>query len=126
MRVLVADEFPRTHLEHLRGLGVSVDFKPGLKGPELVEAAREASILVVRSTEVKAEVFEKAHALSLVIRAGAGVNTIDVKAASARGVYVANCPGMNAVAVAELTLGLMLAIDRQIPDNVAGLRQASW
>jgi D-3-phosphoglycerate dehydrogenase len=61
-----------------------------------------------------------------VIRAGAGVNTIDVKAASARGVYVANCPGQNAIAVAELTWGLILAVDRRIPDNVQALRSGKW
>jgi hypothetical protein len=54
------------------------------------------------------------------------VNTIDVKAASARGVYVANCPGPNAIAVAELTRGLILAVDRHIPDNVAALCEGKW
>jgi D-3-phosphoglycerate dehydrogenase len=126
MRVLVADEFPKVHLESLRGLGLTVDFRPGLKGDALAEAAKDASILVVRSTEVPARVFEVATGLSLVIRAGAGVNTIDVKAASAHGVFVANCPGQNAIAVAELTFGLMLAVDRHIPDNVAALRQGMW
>jgi D-3-phosphoglycerate dehydrogenase / 2-oxoglutarate reductase len=126
MRVLVADEFPKVHLESLRGLGLTVDFRPGLKGEALAEAAKDASILVVRSTEVPAKVFEVAKGLSLVIRAGAGVNTIDVKAASAHGVFVANCPGQNAIAVAELTFGLMLAVDRHIPDNVAALRQGVW
>jgi D-3-phosphoglycerate dehydrogenase len=126
MRVLVADEFPKVHLESLRGLGLTVDFRPGLKGDTLAEAAKDATILVVRSTEVPAKVFEVAKGLSLVIRAGAGVNTIDVKAASAHGVFVANCPGQNAIAVAELTFGLMLAVDRHIPDNVAALRQGVW
>jgi D-3-phosphoglycerate dehydrogenase len=126
MRILVADEFSRRHLDGLRGLGLTVDFRPELKADELPEAAKEASFLVVRSTEVKAAVFENARALSLVVRAGAGVNTIDVQAASARGVYVANCPGQNAIAVAELTLGLILAADRRIPDNVAALRQGRW
>ncbi|MDY7228049.1 3-phosphoglycerate dehydrogenase family protein [Hyalangium rubrum] len=126
MRILVADEFPKHHLDSLRGLGLSVDFRPGLKGDALAEAAKEASILVVRSTEVSAKVFEVATGLSLVVRAGAGVNTIDVKAASARGVFVANCPGQNAIAVAELTFGLMLSVDRHIPDNVAALRQGVW
>ncbi|WP_224241344.1 3-phosphoglycerate dehydrogenase family protein [Hyalangium gracile] len=126
MRVLVADEFPKVHLDSLRGLGLTVDFRPGLKGDALAEAARDVSILVVRSTEVPARVFEVARGLSLVIRAGAGVNTIDVKAASAHGVFVANCPGQNAIAVAELTFGLMLAVDRHIPDNVASLRQGVW
>lgn len=126
MRILVADEFPKAHLEALRGLGLTVDFRPGLKGDTLAEAARDASILVVRSTEVPARVFEVASGLSLVVRAGAGVNTIDVKAASARGVFVANCPGQNAVAVAELAFGLMLSVDRRIPDNVSALRQGIW
>lgn len=126
MRILVADEFPKAHLEALRGLGLTVDFRPGLKGDTLAEATRDASILVVRSTEVPARVFELASGLSLVVRAGAGVNTIDVKAASARGVFVANCPGQNAIAVAELAFGLMLAVDRRIPDNVSALRQGIW
>lgn len=126
MRILVADEFPKVHLDSLRGLGLSVDFRPGLKGDALAEAAKDVSILVVRSTEVPAKVFEVARGLSLVIRAGAGVNTIDVKAASAHGVFVANCPGQNAIAVAELTFGLMLSVDRHIPDNVAALRQGVW
>jgi D-3-phosphoglycerate dehydrogenase len=126
MRVLVADEFPRSHLERLRGLGLTVDFRPELKPDELPGAAREASILIVRGKEVSERVFQQAHALSLVIRAGAGVNTIDVKAASARGVYVANCPGQNAIAVAELAMGLILSLDRQISDGVASLREGKW
>jgi D-3-phosphoglycerate dehydrogenase len=126
MRILVADEFPGKHLELLRGLGPTVEYRPELKSPDLPEAARQASILIVRSTEVNERVFAQASSLSLVVRAGAGVNTIDVKAASARGVYVANCPGQNAIAVAELTFGLILAVDRRIPDNVAALREGRW
>src|SRR5881392_4059965 len=103
MRILIADEFSKNHLDTLRGLGLTVDYKPDAKADDLPALGREAAILVVRSTEVKKAVFESAHALSLVIRAGAGVNTIDVAAASTRGVYVANCPGQNAIAVAELT-----------------------
>lgn len=126
MRILVADEFSRKHLDALRALGLTVEFRPELKADDLPDASKDASILVVRSTEVKAQVFEKAHALSLVIRAGAGVNTIDVKAASERGVYVANCPGQNAIAVAELAFGLILAMDRRIVENVVSLREGKW
>ncbi len=126
MRILVADQFPKKQLESLRGLGLTVEYRPDLKTEELPEAARQASILVVRSTEVDENVFAQASSLSLVVRAGAGVNTIDVRAASIRGVYVANCPGQNAVAVAELTWALILAVDRRIPDNVAALRQGRW
>jgi D-3-phosphoglycerate dehydrogenase / 2-oxoglutarate reductase len=126
MRILVADDFSKRYLDALGGLGLTVDFRPELKAEGLAEAADQAAILVVRGTEVRQEVFERARGLSLVIRAGAGVNTIDVRAASERGVYVANCPGQNAVAVAELTLGLILAWDRRIPDNVSALREGRW
>jgi D-3-phosphoglycerate dehydrogenase / 2-oxoglutarate reductase len=126
MRILIADEFSKAHLDALAQLGLEVTFKPGAGADALPELARDAAILVVRSTEVKKAVFDAAHALSLVIRAGAGVNTIDVAAASGRGVFVANCPGQNAIAVAELTLGLLLAADRRIPDNVSALREGKW
>lgn len=126
MKLLVADAFPQERLADLRALGLAVDHQPGVKAQELPAAARDASILVVRSKQVQAAVFEQAHALSLVVRAGAGTNTIDVAAASRRGVYVANCPGQNSVAVAELAIGLVLALDRRIPDNVALLRQGRW
>jgi D-3-phosphoglycerate dehydrogenase len=126
MRVLVADKFETSGLEGLRALGCEVQFEPGLKEQALVEAvvSSGAQVLVVRSTKVTAAMM--APALKLVIRAGAGVNTIDVKAATAAGVTVANCPGKNSLAVAELTLGLILALDRRIPDNVADLRAGTW
>jgi D-3-phosphoglycerate dehydrogenase len=126
MRVLIADEFPAAQQNDLERLGLEVRYQPSTRGTALAEAACDVSILIVRSTEVPAAVFESAAALTLVIRAGAGVNTIDVKAASARGVYVANCPGQNAIAVAELTWGLILGSDRRIPDNVGALREGRW
>src|SRR5262249_41372929 len=64
--------------------------------------------------------------LSLIVRAGAGYNTIDVAGASKRGIYVSNCPGKNAIAVAELAFGLLLSLDRRVPDNVAEMRGGSW
>jgi len=124
--LLVADAFPKDHLASLAALGLSVDHQPSVSAKDLPAAAREASILVVRSKQVSAEVFEAAPALSLVIRAGAGVNTIDVAAASRRGVFVANCPGQNSIAVAELAVGLVLSLDRRIPDEVALLRAGKW
>src|SRR5205814_2331744 len=84
-----------------------------------------AEVDVVRGTNVTASMLE-AGSLSLVVRAGAGYNTIDVPTASKRGIYVSNCPGKNAIAVAELACGLMLALDRRIPDNVAELRAGKW
>jgi D-3-phosphoglycerate dehydrogenase len=126
MRILIADTFSERHLDELRRLGLDVDYRPSLKRDELPGAIAGASILVVRSTEVSAETIGAGEALALVVRAGAGVNTIDRKAASARGVFVANCPGKNAIAVAELTIGLLCALDRRIPDNVADLRAGVW
>jgi D-3-phosphoglycerate dehydrogenase len=126
MKVLVIDQFPEAHLEEMRRLGLGVDYRPQLKPEELSAAVEGISILVARGKEVRKEAIERSQSLALIIRAGAGVNTIDVKAASARGVYVANCPGKNAIAVAELTMGLLLSIDRRIPDAVADLRAGSW
>jgi len=127
MRVLVADKFEQSGLDGLAAAGCEVLCEPGLADDALVAAIAEyrPDVLVVRSTKVNAAMLD-AGPLSLVVRAGAGVNTIDVAAASSRGVYVANCPGKNAVAVAELTLGLLLALDRRIPDAVADLRAGVW
>ncbi|RMF61982.1 MAG: hydroxyacid dehydrogenase, partial [Bacteroidetes bacterium] len=101
---------------------------PSLKGEALVEALRteQPEVLVVRSTKVPAEAMDADPRLELIVRAGAGYDTIDVEAASARGIFVANCPGKNAAAVAELTLGLILALDRSIPDNVLDARNGVW
>jgi D-3-phosphoglycerate dehydrogenase len=126
MKALIADAFPSERLADLSALGITVQHRADIPVKDLPAAAADATILVVRSKQVGAEVFERARALSLVVRAGAGVNTIDVGAASRRGVYVANCPGQNAIAVAELAMGLIIAADRRIPDNVAALRAGRW
>ena len=127
MKILIADKFPDSGVEALRALGCEVTVDPELKEETLVAAVREtrADALVVRSTKVTEPMLEAGN-LRLVVRAGAGYNTIDVKAASSRGIYVSNCPGKNAVAVAELAFGLILALDRRIPDNVADLRGGRW
>lgn len=128
MNVLIADKFPETQQSILREAGLSVISEPGLNGESLVAAVAEKKpeVLVVRSTKVPAEAIEAYPGLSLVVRAGAGYDTIDVAAASKRSVYVANCPGMNSVAVAELAFGLILSLDRRIPDNTADLRAGVW
>jgi len=126
MKVLVADKFPEKRLGEIEALGVKVSYQPKLGAEDLPEALTEAAVLIVRSTLVSAAAIQGSPALSLIIRAGAGVNTIDCAAASERGIYVANCPGKNAVAVAELAMGLICALDRRIPDNVADLRRGVW
>jgi D-3-phosphoglycerate dehydrogenase len=126
MRVLIADKFEDSGVAGLRALGYDVDYQPDLKDAALADALAKsrAEALVVRSTKVTAEMLPAT--LKLIVRAGAGVNTIDVKAATAKGIRVANCPGKNAIAVAELAFGLMLALDRRIPDNVSDLRAGTW
>ncbi|HEY0006608.1 MAG TPA: 3-phosphoglycerate dehydrogenase family protein [Pyrinomonadaceae bacterium] len=127
MRVLIADKFEQSGQEALAALGCEVLCEPDLKDEALVQAIREGKpdVLVVRSTKVS-EAMLDAGALKLVVRAGAGYNTIDVAAASRRGIYVSNCPGKNSIAVAELAFALILALDRRIADNVTTLRQGQW
>jgi D-3-phosphoglycerate dehydrogenase len=127
MKVLIADKFPESGRATLTQAGVEVIYDPEFKDTSLTEAVRStgAEVLVVRSTSVPAATLA-AGRLSLVVRAGAGYDTIDVPAASARGIYVSNCPGKNAIAVAELTFALILALDRRIPANVADLKTGRW
>ncbi|MDQ3347212.1 MAG: NAD(P)-binding domain-containing protein [Acidobacteriota bacterium] len=127
MKVLVADPFEESGLQGLKEAGMEVIFDPALKDDSLSDAIRSsgADVLVVRGTRVTAAMLD-AGRLSLIVRAGAGYNTIDVAAASGRGIYVSNCPGKNAIAVAELTFALILALDRRVPDNVADLRAGRW
>jgi D-3-phosphoglycerate dehydrogenase len=127
MKVLIADKFEKSGLDGLKAAGCEVVYQPDLKDDTLTAAIRDttADVLVVRSTSVTAPMLE-AGPLSLVVRAGAGYNTIDVAAASKRGIYVSNCPGKNAIAVAELAFALLLALDRRVPDNVADLRAGTW
>lgn len=128
MKVLVADKFEKVGIDGLQELGCSVVSEPDVKAAALPELIRQVDphILIVRSTKVSADALRAGTALTLVIRAGAGIDTIDVAAASDLGVFVSNCPGKNSIAVAELVLGLLLACDRRIPDQVAELRQGKW
>jgi D-3-phosphoglycerate dehydrogenase len=127
MKVLVADKFEKSGIAGLQAAGCEVIFEPDLKDATLIEAIAKtgADVLVVRSTQVTEPMLD-AGKLSLIVRAGAGYNTIDVKAASKRGVYVSNCPGKNSIAVAELAFGLLIALDRRIPDNTAELLRGKW
>jgi D-3-phosphoglycerate dehydrogenase len=126
MRILFADAFEQSGLDLLAERGHEIDYRPQLRTEELGDAVVNADVLVVRSTRVDADTFAREGPLGLVIRAGAGTNTIDTAAAAQHGVFVANVPGKNAVAVAELTLGLILALDRRIPDNVQDARAGRW
>jgi len=127
MRVLVADKFEQSGRDGLQALGCDVSYQPDLKDDALAQAIAEVGpdVLVVRGTKVT-EPMLAAGPIKLVVRAGAGYNTIDVAAASKRGIYVSNCPGKNSIAVAELAFALILALDRRIVDNVVALRRGEW
>jgi D-3-phosphoglycerate dehydrogenase len=126
MKVLVADRLVEASLDEMRALGVALDYQPDLLPEQLPAALHGVNVLVVRGTEVNREALEAGESLNLIIRAGAGTMSIDVRTASDRGVYVANCPGKNASAVAELTLTLIGCLDRRVPDAVLSLRGGKW
>lgn len=126
MKILFADALPEAFIDTLRKCGDDCVVSPGLGGDDLPDAIEDADVLVVRSTEVTAETINRAKNLGLVVRSGAGTNTIDCQSAADAGVYVCNVPGTNSVAVAELTLGLLLAIDRHIADAANDLRNGVW
>ena len=127
MKVLIADQFEQSGIDAIAAAGCEVVYEPSLADQQLTDAltGRRPDVLIVRSTKVTEPMLADTS-LSLIVRAGAGVNTIDVAAASRRGIYVSNCPGKNSVAVAELAMGLILALDRRIAENVSDLRTGKW
>jgi len=128
MKVLIADKFEKVGIDGLKELGCTVISEPDIKADALPDLIRKVdpNSLIVRSKRVTVDALRAGTGLTLVIRAGAGIDTIDVTAASDLGVFVSNCPGKNSIAVAELVMGLLLACDRRIPDQVSDLRQGKW
>ncbi|MFU8780867.1 MAG: NAD(P)-dependent oxidoreductase [Kiritimatiellia bacterium] len=126
MKILVADKVSPRMIDDLQALGATVAYEPDVTAENLPASIGDTKVLVVRSKKVTAETIQAAKSLSLIVRAGAGVNTIDLEAASKLGVYVANCPGKNTDAVAELAIGLLIACDRGIADATQSLRSGQW
>ena len=127
MRVLIADTLPPNSVTALRAAGHEVT-EALVRGPNLEKtlAMLGPEVLVVRSTKVNRDALNASPSLGLVVRAGAGYDNIDIAAANEVGIFVANCPGRNAHAVAELTIGLMVAMDRHIPEGVQASRIGQW
>ena len=121
MKILIADKLSPKAIAALEKIGADITPNPNLKAEELSDAIGNANILIVRSTKVYEETIEAGKSLELIIRAGAGVNNIDLEKASSSGVYVANCPEKNSDAVAELTLGHIIASEGhrkwKVPDE---------
>jgi D-3-phosphoglycerate dehydrogenase len=125
--VLVADGLQTVGVEYLRKEGLDVEVIPTLPEAELCLRVRDAHGLIVRSaTKVTRRVLEAGRDLVVVGRAGAGVDNIDVEAATERGVIVMNTPGGNTIAVAEHTIGLLLALARNLPQAHAALKGGRW
>jgi D-3-phosphoglycerate dehydrogenase len=126
MKILIADKLSSNTVTALKQLGAEVVVNPDLSADDLPGSVSDTEVLIVRSTKVTAATIEAAPFLSLIIRAGAGVNTIDLGCASNRGIHVANCPGKNTDAVAELALGLLIAADRRIVAATNDMRNGKW
>ena len=126
MKVLIVDKLSGEAVTSLEKMNLQVEEPNDLNAETLPGDLGDTNILIVRSTKVSAAAIEAAPQLSLIICAGAAVDTVDLAAASARGIYVANCPGRTAAAVAELTIGLLVAADRRIVDATVDLRRGAW
>jgi D-3-phosphoglycerate dehydrogenase len=126
MRILYADSIDESGVADLTKAGHECVFQPKLTAETIPEAIAGFDVLVVRSTKVTADTIAAADSLGLIVRAGAGTDNVDKTAASGKGIFVCNVPGRNAIAVAELTMGLLLAVDRRIADNTADLREGTW
>jgi D-3-phosphoglycerate dehydrogenase len=126
-RVLISDKLESPGLDLLRQAGVELDERHGLTGPALQEAMRDADGMIVRSgTRVTAELLENPGKLRAIVRAGVGVDNIDVAAATRKGIVVMNTPGGNTVSTAEHTITLMLALARMIPTADASVHSGKW
>ena len=127
VKIIVADDLPHSALQLLTSEGWSVDARSGRSPEQLAADLAGADALVVRSaTKVTSDLIAAADSLRVIARAGTGVDNVDVPAASARGIVVMNAPGANSISVAELAMGLMLALARHLPAADAAMKQGKW
>ncbi len=126
-RVLISDKLEKAGVELIEQSGLEVDFRPGLKGDELQQAVQQADGMIVRSgTQVTAELLENSASLKAVVRAGVGVDNIDVATATHCGIVVMNTPGGNTVSTAEHTIAMMMALSRHIAAADRTMRDKKW
>jgi D-3-phosphoglycerate dehydrogenase / 2-oxoglutarate reductase len=126
-RVLISDKLSPAAVEIFQSRGIKVDVKPGLPPAELRSIIEPYDGLAVRSaTKVTRELLEVAPNLKVVGRAGIGVDNVDVKSATARGVVVMNTPHGNTITTAEHAIAMMFALARQIPDASASTKAGKW
>src|SRR5262245_14247896 len=126
-RVLISDKLEAPGLDLLRQANLEVDNRPGLAGAELQEALRAAEGVIVRSgTRITAELLDNPGKLRAVVRAGVGVDNIDVAAATRKGIVVMNTPGGNTVSTAEHTVTLLMALARHVPAADTSVKAGKW
>src|SRR2546430_3357094 len=126
-RVFISDKLEAGGLNLLKQAGLEVDNRPGLSGAALQEALQAAEGVVVRSsTRITAELLQNPGKLRAIVRAGVGVDNIDVAAATRKGIVVMNTPGGNPARTAEHTLATPLSLPRLIPAADAGMPQGKW
>lgn len=126
-RVLVSDKLPAAGLDLLKQAGIELDDRQKLKGAELQEAIRAAEGVIVRSdTRITAAELENPGKLRVIVRAGVGVDNIDVAAATRKGIVVMNTPGGNTVSTAEHTITLLMSLARHTPAADASMHQCKW
>jgi len=126
-RVLISDKLSPAAVEIFRARGLEVDLKSGLSPAELRAIIGDYDGLAIRSaTKVTRELLDAAPRLRVVGRAGIGVDNVDVKSATQRGVVVMNTPNGNAITTAEHAIAMMFALARQIPEATASTRAGKW
>ena len=126
MRILVACELPASTIKQLETLASTVVVRPVAKPQELYDDLSEVGVLIVDKLRLPAETLSRAPRLQMIVRAGPGPGDIAIEEASAEGIFVTNVPDMNAAAIAELTFGLILALDRQLVENANASREGRW
>ena len=127
MKIVIADGLPSSAIDLLRQPDWNIDNRQGRSAAELMADLKDADGLIVRSaTKVSREIIEAATRLRVIARAGTGVDNVDVPSATARGIVVMNAPGANSLSVAELAMGLILSLARNIPAADASMKNAKW
>ena len=127
LRVLICDPIHEDGVKLLRDAGCEVADKPKITKEELLVEAKNFDVLVVRGrTKITAEVIAAATSLRAVARSGVGLDNIDLEAAKKRGVTVLSTPSAPVTSVAELTIGLMISLLRQVPVADQAMKQSQW
>ena len=126
-RVLVSDPLAKDAVDEMKGAGLSVDVKTEMSPEELAATIPEYDAIVVRSaTKVRSEIIDAASNLKLIVRAGVGLDNIDVEYAKSKGIEVRNTPGASTNSVAELALGHILSLARHIARGTVSLKAGRW